>query len=234
MTERALACVGFGAAVAVIALLIVVVPRVGHAGMLKCEEHYLDDLDEMQLRVAALKVLPKGVHLDVIAPCRNPGSARGFIATKRVVTPEGVQQWYEFVCRRMAQPWICDAPEFKQGIKLSMTLGGAAREVELSFEKGFSLERARFLASRAIGLYLDTGSRLPECETSLSKESAPISLPRQNLLSLNGDPVRISVEHLAGREAVVLEEVEVIIEFGTTLDDPSGSPSCWNDYIVVS
>jgi hypothetical protein len=82
ITEGALASFGIGAALAVIVLLSVAVPKAASAGAYKCEENFLDGIDEMQLRAAALKVLPKSVHLDVVGPCRNPDSAHAWISTK--------------------------------------------------------------------------------------------------------------------------------------------------------
>ena len=188
----------------------------------------------MALRVAALKVLPKSTHLEEVAPCRNPDSAHAWISTKKGTSKEGVQQWYEFTCRRKAQLWNCEAPEFKQMINTSLTVDGTSHEVELSFEKDISLGRARVLASRAIVIYRDPTSRLPDCQTDKSKQSDPFSLYQRDGLALDKDPIHISVERDAGHEAVVLEDVAAIIGFAAASDDASGSAVCWDDYIVLS
>lgn len=67
-----LACLWIGAAFALAVLLAVVVPGIASAGAFKCENWWLYEDDEMRLRAAALKALPKHAHLDEVGPCRNP------------------------------------------------------------------------------------------------------------------------------------------------------------------
>lgn len=69
------------------------------------ENWWLYEDDEMALRVAALKVLPKSVHIDDVAPCRNPHSAHAWISTKRGTSKEGIQQWYEL--KMPSGAWQC-------------------------------------------------------------------------------------------------------------------------------
>jgi hypothetical protein len=126
-----LAVFGIGAALALAVPFGVAVPTIASAGAFKCEDRFLDSIDEMQLRTAALEVLPKAADLDELGPCRNPDSAHARISTKKIQTVEGVQQWYEFTCSRHAQPWRCDPPEFKQAISLSMTVGVLAQLAQL-------------------------------------------------------------------------------------------------------
>jgi len=164
MTTRTLTSLGIGAALILAVLLGVGVPGSASAGAYKCEDRFLDDIDEMQLRAAALRVLPKSTHLDAVVPCRNPDSAHARISTKRVASIEGVQQWYEFTCSRESQPWRCDPPEFKQAITYSLKVGGVSRVVALSFGKEFSLSRAQSLSQKALEIYTDPTVRLPECE----------------------------------------------------------------------
>jgi hypothetical protein len=234
MTVRTLAGLGIGAAFAIAVLLGVTLPKPASAGAFKCEDHFLDEVDEMQLRAAALKVLPKSVHLDEVAPCRNPDHAHARISTRKGTSKEGVQQWYDFTCWRKAQLWKCDPPDFRQLINTTLTVDGASHDVELSFEKDIPLERARSLATRAMAIYRDSTSRLPGCLAQPSKESDPIDLYQRNGLNLDKDPVRISVEHHAGREEVVLEDVAAIIGFAASSEDESAAAVCWDDYIIVT
>jgi len=128
-------------------LLGVAVPEISQAGMRKCEDHFLDADDDMRLRAAALKVLPKSAHLDEVGASRNPRRADAWISTKRVTSTEQVQQWYELTCSRKAQPWKCDAPEFKESLAMSVKVAGVSHLVELSFGKESSQE-ARVLLLR--------------------------------------------------------------------------------------
>jgi hypothetical protein len=230
MLRSSLVCLG-----AALAFLVgVAVPQSATAGAFKCEDRILGAIDEMRLRRAALKVLPKSVHLDEVVPCRNPDSAHVWISTKKIASLEGVGQWYEFTCRRDAQWWKCEIPEFRQMINTSLTVVGTSHQVQLSFEKDISLGRASTLASRALAIYWDSTSRLPGCGSQPSEESDLFNLYQRNGLSLNKDPVRISVEHNAGREAVVLEDVAAIIGFAAPSTDDSATAICWNDYITLS
>jgi hypothetical protein len=163
MTSQSLVGLVRGATLTVAVLFGLTAPRVVHAGMRKCEDHFLDADDDMRLREAALKVLPKSAHLDEVGACRNPRSADAWISTKKGTSSEGVQQWYEFTCSRKAQPWRCEPPEFKETFAMSVNVAGVSHLVELSFGKESSLECARVLASRAIEAYLDPTSLLPSC-----------------------------------------------------------------------
>jgi hypothetical protein len=228
-----LACIALGGALA-IAVLGIAVPGVGHAGMLKCEDHSLDADDDMQLRAAALKVLPKSVHLDEVGPCRNPRRASAWISTKKGTSIEGVQQWYEFTCSRKAQPWKCDAPELKQSFAMSVKVAGVSHLVEFGFGKESSLERARLLASRAIEAYLDATSLLPSCGVSDLNESD--RLRAQSALSPlpSGEKaIHVSVSNEAN-DSVDLDDVEVRIDFRSGADAASSKPACWWQLIVVT
>ena len=123
-----LVCFSVTVAVATIVLLVVAVPGVGYAQALKCERDWLEKDDEMTLRAAALKVLPKSVDMVITRGCRTADWTYGFIETQKNITGEGVQQWYEFTCRRKRQPWICDPPEFKQFISTSIVVGTVSHQ----------------------------------------------------------------------------------------------------------
>jgi hypothetical protein len=109
--------------------------------MLKCQDQFFDAIDEMQLRAAAIKVLPKSVRVVVGSACRNPTWARAFIETQNNLTSDGIQQWHEFVCTRNAQPWKCDPPEFKNRISRM----AASAPAFLSDELLLLLRVARYL-----------------------------------------------------------------------------------------
>jgi hypothetical protein len=229
-----LAGLGIGIALAVAILLGVAVPGVGHAGMRKCEDHFLDADDEMRLRAAAIKVLPKSAHLDEVGACWNPRNAYAWISTKKGTSIEGVQQWYEFPCSRKAQPWQCDPPRLKQTFAMSVNVAGASHLVELSFGREFSLERARALASRAIEAYLDPTSQLPSCGVRSLEEG--YRLRGQSSLSPlpSGDKaIHVSVSN-AAKDSVALDDVNVRIDFRPNADAALTEAACWWQLIVVT
>jgi hypothetical protein len=234
MTSQSLVGLGCGAALTVAVLFGLTAPRVGHAGMRKCEDHFLDADDDMRLRAAALKALPKSAHLDEVGACRNPRNAYAWISTKKVLSIEGVQQWYEVTCSRKAQPWQCDPAEFKQSFAMSVKVAGVSHLVELSFGKEFSLERARALASRAIEAYLDPTSQLPLCGVSSLEEA--YRLRAQSSLSPlpSGEKaIHVSVSNEA-KDSVALDDVNVRIDFRPSADAAGSEAACWWQLIVVT
>lgn len=235
MTLNTLASASFCAVWAGVILFGVAAPGVGHAEMRKCEDHFLDADDEMRLRAAALKVLPKAAHLDEVGACRNPRNAYAWISTKRGTSIEGVQQWYEFPCSRRAQPWQCDAPEFKQLITLSLRAGDVTRQITLSFGQETSLERAKLLAVRALTIYADPTARLPSCLSDDSKDERWLTLHWQYRHPVESDPVHVSVSWNEKIDTVSLEDVSVNIGFPIGPDEtaaPSGP--CWNEFVIVA
>jgi hypothetical protein len=96
MAVRILASLGFGAAIALAALLGVAVPGVARAQTLICARHSLGHDDANQLKVAARAVVPKSAHIFIESACVNPGRALRFVETQRIVTAEGVRQWWLF------------------------------------------------------------------------------------------------------------------------------------------
>lgn len=233
MIVRTLAGLGTGIAPALAILLGMAVPGVASAGVYKCEDRFLDAIDEMQLRSAALKVLPKAVHLDEVAPCRNPDSAHARISTKKIQTVEGVQQWYEFTCRREAQPWKCDAPEFNQSITLSLDVNSVSRLVALSFDGSVSLARARVLSQEALEIYLDRTVRLPQCEIGGVKKSDLVDLRHGNLPAAEA-PIDVNVNREETAEVVWLRDVDVEIQFPSVKNRSDADEMCWNALIIVA
>jgi len=232
---RSWVCLGAGVAAALAFLLGVAVPGVGHAGMRKCEDHFLDADDDMRLRAAALKVLPKSAHLDEVGACRNPRNAYAWISTKKGTSIEGVQQWYEFPCSRQAQPWQCDAPEFKQLITLSLRAGDVTRQITLSFGQQTSLERAKLLAVRALIIYADPTSRLPSCLSDDSKDEHWLTLHWQYRHPVESDPVHVSVSRNEKIDTVSLDDVSVNIGFPVGPDETAApSDPCWNEFVIVA
>jgi hypothetical protein len=234
ITVRTLAGFGIGAALAVAILLGLAVPESASAGAYKCEDRFLEVIDEMQLRAAALKVLPKSVHLDKVGPCRNPDSAHARISTKKVLSIEGVQQWYEFTCWRVAQPWKCDPPEFKQLIAYTSAVRGIRRRVALSFDRDVSLARARVLSQRALEIYADPAILLSECEIGGIKRADLVDLRNGPLPSTN-KLIDVRVSHEGLGDSAWLPDVSLSIQFSTTTDGAGNAEEmCWNQVIVTA
>jgi hypothetical protein len=120
MTVRTLAGLRIGIALALTVLLGLAVPDIAHAQMLICASHSLNRDDANRLKIAARAVVPKSARVWVEGACLNPGGALGFVETRKVVTAEGVQQWWTLRCQRDAEDWECDAPGFKQFIATSI------------------------------------------------------------------------------------------------------------------
>jgi hypothetical protein len=197
------------------------------AAELTCASRTLSGADEQRLRAAARTVLPKPAELSVLTPCKNPTWALGSIATRKVTTAEGVEQWWEFICRRETLPWTCDKPEFKQFIELSLELEGRSRKIELSFDAQTTLGGARVLAARALAIYADPNLRLPGCERGGHKDPGLLDLRRGHQLPSGTDAIHIGVSRAERADIVWLEDVSVDIEF-------NDETPCWNDMIIVA
>jgi hypothetical protein len=234
MTSQSLVGLGCGAALTVAVLFGLTAPGVGQAGMRKCEDQFLDADDDMRLRAAALKVLPKSAHVDEVGACRNPRNAYASISTKKGTSIDGVQQWYELTCSRKAQPWICEPAVLKQTFAMIVKVAGVSHLVELSFGKESSVARARVLASRAIEAYLDPTSLLPSCGVRDLDESG--RLRAQSSLSplpSGEDAIHVSVSNEA-KGTVALDDVYIRIDFRPRADAESSEPACWWQLIVVT
>jgi hypothetical protein len=232
--HRIRGCCVWGLTVAATVFAVTAAPGPSYAGQLKCVTPWLAADDELLLRAAALKVLPKSAHLTVTGACRNPDWAIGFIETQKSVTAEGVQQWWELICRRKAYTWECDPPEFKQSINLSLVAGGATRQITLSFDRQLNLDRARRLAARAIDIYADPASRFPGCKITDHEESEIVDVHRSQSLTSGKDPIQIAVDRDQGMDTVWLNDVFVAIEFPSYENDAAElEAACWNDVVVV-
>src|SRR5271168_2289451 len=86
MRHRIKGCFIWGSFIAVTVLGVAGAPRPASAGTLKCVSPWLAADDELLLRAGAVKVLPKSAQLTVTGACRNPGSALGFIETRKSIT----------------------------------------------------------------------------------------------------------------------------------------------------
>jgi hypothetical protein len=207
---------------------------VARAQNLLCASHSLNRDDAGRLKVAARAVVPKPAHVLVTDACVNPGHALGFLETQKILTAEGVQRWWDLICRRDSQEWSCDPPDFKQVFAMSVSVGGVAHPVELSFDKESSLGHARALASRAIEIYLDPTSQLPSCGESGAKE--PDSLRAQSNLSPlpSGEKaIHVSVSSEA-KDSVDLDDVDIRIDFRSGADAAGSEAVCWWQWVVVT
>jgi hypothetical protein len=235
MSCGSLVCFGIGAAFGLAVLLGVAVPGVGHAGMRKCEDHFLDADDDMRLRAAMLRVLPKSVHLDQVGACRNPRSAYAWISTKKGTSIEGVQQWYEFTCSRKAQPWQCDAPELKQLFNMPSVVDGSAHEIELAFDKEIALDRAVNLANAALRVYGNPDAKLPFCNSQVAEESDWIKFRPRLRMPAGKISIQISADDGKTTQTVWLNDVDVALEFDLAQKDGvEVAPSCWGVEIIVA
>lgn len=234
VTARALVGFVIGAALALLVLLEVVVPGVARAQTLICASHSLSRDDDHRLKVAARAVVPKSAHILIESSCVNPGRALGFVETQKVVTAEGVRQWWTTICRRGAKEWGCDAPEFKQFIATSVEVGGKSHSVELSFDQGSSLEHVRVLAARAIEVYADPASQLPECGKKEPKESDQLrNWKHHDPLPLADNVIRISISNDA-TNSVDFDDFAVSIQFRPSADNAGFEAECWSIYMIVT
>jgi hypothetical protein len=234
MTPQSLVGLGCGVALTIAVLFGLTAPGVGQAGMRKCEDHFLNTDDDMRLRAAALKVLPKAAHLDDVGACRNPRNAYAWISTTKGTSIGGVQQWYELTCSRKAQPWKCDPPELKQLFNLQSVVDGSAHEIELAFDKDIALDRAVNLANAALRIYENPDAKLPFCNSQAAEESDWTKFrPRLRMPAVKIS-IQISADSGKTTQTVWLNDVDVAIEFDSEQKlGEKVAPSCWGIEIIV-
>jgi hypothetical protein len=217
------------------ALALMGVPDATIAGAIQCESHSLNRDDQSRVEAVARTVLPRSARLSISAACRNPRDARAAVATLKSITSDGVDQWWQVLCRREEFEWQCDPAEFKQLIKLSLSIGDQSHEVELSFDKRTPLQRAEILAARALNIYADPDSRLPGCEIAGFKDRALVDVHRGDALPAGSRAVHLTLSSDGVIESIFLDDVQVVIEFPADRDGAAKpQASCWNDAVVVS
>jgi hypothetical protein len=179
--------------------------------------------------------LPKSARIEVLAPCRNPESAHALISTRKTVSKEGVRQWWEFTCRRDRRIWKCDAPELKQLFNMQSLVDGSAHEVELSFDKTITLDRAVNLAHAALKIYENPDAELPFCNSRAAQKSdwkqfrPHLSMPAGTI------SIQISVDDGKTTQTVWLNDIAVAIDFGLgPMEGVELAPSCWGVEVVVA
>lgn len=208
-------------------------PMPAAAQMLRCAGHSLSRQDIISAETAARPALPSSVHLVATGACWNHNSALVWFETSKVLTPEGVKQWWAERCQRDQSTWKCDAPEFKQAILVTLPFSDETRRVELSFDKLISLKRARALAARALAIYGDPTSRLPTCSNEGIEN--PPSDPHGIAGSvLRADPIVVPVSRTETRDSVTLEGVSRDFEFPALEDPAMPHAACWLAVIVVT
>jgi hypothetical protein len=229
-----LASLWIGAALAVAVLLGVGVSGGASAGAYKCEDRFLDDIDEMQLRAAALRVLPKSTHLDAVNPCRNPDSAHARISTKRVASIEGVQQWYELTCLREARSWRCDPPESNKAFQTRLVLEGSSHEVNLAFNGEMSLDRALKLANVALKAYQPSAALL-FCGDKESNQADTKDLWSHSPMPAGKVTIQISADTGSATETVWLTDAGVTMDFAIQPNQEiEPIATCWNVEVIVA
>jgi hypothetical protein len=225
------------APVALIILLwaIIGVPEVTVAAELKCAGHSLNRDDQSRLTAVARAALPRSVRLSISGMCWNPQNAYAWLETRRSVTAQGDQQWWELSCEREELEWQCDPAKSKQLIKLPLAIDNQLHDLELSLDKDTTPERARVLAARALDTYTDPASRLPGCEIAGPKDRGLVDVHRGRELPSDGKPIHVSLSRDGLIETVFLDDVSVAIEFpGNSDNATTPQASCWNDIVVVS
>jgi hypothetical protein len=214
--------------VMLVLLAIIGVPDSGVAGVRKCASHALNREDAAAAGAAARAGLPRSVRPFIAGACWNPDNATASIETRKSTQRNGVKQWWELECRREESvAWHCPA-EFKQMIRLPLSIGDKARIMDLSFSKDISLERARELATRAISIYEDRTVDLHDCVTG-----DVMDLRQGSRLPTGSHPIRVTVDRESGAESAYLNDVDLSFNVPTVANDDPGQVSCWSLWVVV-
>lgn len=204
------------------------------AAEMSCASHSLNRDDVAHAEAVARPALRGSVHLDVTAACWNPDSAVAEIATQRVRTQDGVDQWWAVSCRRDESTWACDSPELRQFIAAELPVADRPHAVELSFGSGIPLARARSLASRALSIYANTEAQLRPCGTIEAGTTAPVTIRRADNRASADESFHVNVTRDGLMDSVWLDDAGVKISFDASLNPADEQSPCWKDVVVVN
>lgn len=222
---------GFLAAAVFAGSAILPIPTV--AAVLRCASHSLTREEIARVEAVARADLPASGRLDVTFAYWNPGVAAAQLATRKSRTREGAQQWWAVSCQRNESTWTCDPAEFKQFMSVELPGGDQSHAVALSFGKGIPHARARSLASRALSIYLNPASRLPDCGTGVESGTRPVAPYRTDTRASAAEPFHVTVSRDGLTDSVALEDVEVNISFDATSNPVGEQSPCWESVVVV-
>ena len=195
-----------------------------------CAAYSLSRNEMARALAAARPALPASLHVQVMDACWNPDHALADLETSRVLTTQGVQQWWAVSCQRSDSTWTCDRPDFKQFIVVNLAVGDRSHAVELSFGQEIALTRARALASQALTLYVDPESRLRDCNTIEDVAKSAVGSHRSDKRKSSAEPFHVNVIRDGSADSVWLNDVDVII----SVDPVGGRSPCWRDIEMLN
>jgi len=223
--------IAFLSAAVLAGMSVLPVPTV--AAELRCSSHSLKRDEIARAEAVARKAMPS-VHLALTDACWNPDQELAELATPQVRTPEGVLQWWAFSCQRDESAWTCDPPEFKQLIEADLPVSDQPHLVELSFDRGISLERARILASRALSIYSDPATRLRLCGTIEESAAEPLTIHGTDKRTSDDASFHVKVTRDGLMDSVWLDDFDVKISFGASTNPADEQRPCWQSLVVVN
>jgi hypothetical protein len=199
-----------------------------------CASQSLNRQDIAKVEAVARPTLAPSIHLEVTYACWNPDHSRAEVSTPKVLTPEGVQQWWAVSCQRDESTWACDRPELKQFIAVDLAVEDQSHAVELSFGQGIPVARARSLAARALTIYADPEARIRDCSSIEGRGIEPVRSHRHDKRASPTGPFHVNVLRDGSMDSVWLDDVDVRISFDAG-NNPAGERGpCWLDIVVAN
>jgi len=204
------------------------------AADMDCASQSLNRQDIAKVEAVARPTLPPSAHLEVTYACWNPRRSLAEVSTPKLLTPEGAQQWWAVSCQGDESTWTCAPPELKQFVAGDLTVRDRSHAVELSFGQGILLARARSLASRALSIYADPGSRIRDCGNIEGGGTEPPDRHRHDKRASPSEPFHVNVIRDGLMDSVWLDDVDVKISFDATENPAAERSPCWLDIVVVN
>jgi hypothetical protein len=227
MAVRTSASLWLGAAIALAVLLGVAVPEVASAGECKCEYRFLDEVDEMRLRRAALKVLPKSVQL-------HEGGAMSESSLCACVCFDAKDDCPGWCFALAAVHMPTRFAGILQSIPNPLIVDGTSRDVDLNFHGEISLSHALRLADVSLNLYQNPKAKLASCGSRSAESDWESSRP-QSQMPADKTSIRISVKKERTTETVWLHDVGIAIVFAIRPNEEAEPvASCCGNEIIVT
>ncbi len=213
------------------AMLLVVAalnPGYTRAGALICASRRLPESERLEVVQSALHRIPRrNGPVTVEGACWNRNFARASARTPTVVDSDGVRHWWAAQCERKTWRWKCDPGELIRWLKIDSGTADQHRVLDVKLPNGFSVDRARMLASTVLRLATSPTLPLPACIPGPDDAAAWQKRSATSVLEDSLPEAEIELTQTGGTEI----SLQLTTSFRFDADD---QPVCWAEYIIVT
>jgi hypothetical protein len=215
-------------------LFALILPSVGHAGLLRCDSHRIAAQDFEQAKAVARRAAGTSKLVKQLPGiCMNPGRGRLWFEAEPEPQPDGSVIRRHFVCTRDIGPWSCEALQTRLA-QFDVIRDGSTHRVEFELPPELAMTDGRQIVTRAFERapsVLDSQECLREKNSNL-----PAILTKKAFAPSDFDPTtedgwREILPQDNGDMAVVVDGNALVF---SRAPDGTWNFSCWYVLIVVT